>query len=183
MIYKLHKIINIVFLVVCAVLLVCTCIFMTQYGWVSSSVTGFASQLQSANNWLLLTFAVAIVSFALFYVFGNSRRKKMYISNFVSGIVLPLIVIIIATITIVKISACISTFVENYDVLKAYNDRMNTNDFNQYEYDQKGFIFGITSCSLAIVVSLLYLAINTIKTIQSNRKVRDISEVVVDAGV
>ncbi len=176
MIYKLHKIFNIVYLLAIALVLVATCAFMTQYNYIPTpSRQDFADACNAANTTMLLLVIVGLVGLAILNILGNSSRKKMYISNIIAGEVIPVVTIGLSIYVISLIAKCISIFNEHYDELKAYDDQFNLD--HSYNYNTTGFNFAMIMVIIFIVVLVIYAVLNFLKYKQNHYVKAKVEEV------
>ena len=127
MLQKLTKPSIYIYLVYTVVLFVMALIFatglesiMTQDNSVPKAILDSREAIQKANNAVFYLFVGGIVGVILLFIFGNSYRKKLYMSNLIAGTVVPLATIVGSVIVLVFISKAISTYNENLDGIKEY---------------------------------------------------------------
>lgn len=77
----------------------------------------FDRKLQAANNMYLYMGVVTLIMLAIMLICSNMSRKKYYISNLVSGIVCPAVVIIMGIVSIVTSIAPLTYLSEHFDTI------------------------------------------------------------------
>lgn len=127
MLQKLTKPSIFIYLIYAVVLFVMSLIFatdlqsiMTQDNSVPAVIKDTRTAIQNANNMVFYLFVVGIIGVILLFIFGNSYRKKLYLSNLIAGVVIPVVVIIMVIVTALSVSSAISTYYTNLDGIKEY---------------------------------------------------------------
>lgn len=82
-------------------------------------VYDFQTDMSTFNDQLITYFCVCIVLFACLMIMSNHNRKVYYISNLITGIAVPLAILIYTIIMMVKNFDLMKTFNDNVDLFKA----------------------------------------------------------------
>lgn len=168
----MSKIMTVIYLLGAVLVLIATCTYMTQYNFISPSVQEFKDACYSANNLMLYLLLISLAGIAIMCIFGNSSRKKLYKSNLIVGIVVPLIVLVVTIITLVYVIQSISIFNENFEVLKAYDASINPNP--DYNFTSSGLILALILLIVFGVIVICYSAVNTLKYFKTNKNHREV---------
>ena len=99
-----------------------------QQAKVLANYKDFVNGYYLANNWVFFTGVIGVALFAVLCVFGNKYRKKYYLSNFIVGIVVPAIMIILTVACIIlniKVFGLFSDSKETLSQLKKIYDISN----------------------------------------------------------
>lgn len=150
----------------------------------------FDQQLQNVNNMILTLGCVSLVMVAIMFICSNHSRKKYYISNLISGVVCPAVIIGFAAFVLVLNVLCI---VELNSNLELYNWCALANSQATYKEAQTWFINGDTShfhisslpliiysviIVLFIVCAALLLVYNVLRYKDTQRELKLAEEVV-----